>query len=221
MSDSVRPHRWQPIRLPRPWNSPGKNTGVGCHFLLHMTNLDSMLKSRDLTLPSEVYLVKAMVFPVSHVWMWELNHKEGWASKNWCFWIVVLKKTYVASTLGQSYGFSSSHVWMWKLDYKQGWVPKNWCFRIVVLEKTLECSLGCTEIKPINSKGNQPWIFSGGIDAEAKAPILWLPHVKSQLIRKDPDTGKNWRRRRRGWQKMRWLDASPTQWTWVWANSER
>ena len=57
-----------------------------------MTNLDSILKSRDITLPTKVHLVKAMVFP-GHVWMWELNYKESWAPKNWCFWTVVLEKT--------------------------------------------------------------------------------------------------------------------------------
>ena len=58
-----------------------------------MTNLDSILKSKDLTLPTKVRLVKAMVFPSSHVWMWELDYKESWAPKNWCFWTVVLEKT--------------------------------------------------------------------------------------------------------------------------------
>ena len=58
-----------------------------------MTNLDSILKSRDITLPAKVHLVKAMVFSSSHVWMWELNYKENWAPKNWCFCTVVLEKT--------------------------------------------------------------------------------------------------------------------------------
>ena len=59
-----------------------------------MTNLDSILKSRDITLPTKVHLVKALVFPVViHVWMWESDYKEGWAPKNWCFWTVVLEKT--------------------------------------------------------------------------------------------------------------------------------
>ena len=59
----------------------------------------------------------------------------------------------------QSYGFSSGHVWMWELDYKESWAQKNWCFWTVVLEKTLESPLDCKEIKPINPKGNQSWIF--------------------------------------------------------------
>ena len=98
----------------------------------------------------------------------------------------------------QSYVFSSSHVWMWKLDHKKGWAPKNWCFRTVVLEKTLKRSLDSKEIKPVNPKGNQPWIFIGKTVAEAEAPILWPPDVKSQLIRKDPDAGKDWRQEEKG-----------------------
>ena len=93
----------------------------------------------------------------------------------------------------QSYGFSSSHMWMWKLDHKEGWVPKNWCFWTLVLEKTLESSLDCKEIKPVNPKINQSWIFIGRTDAEAEAPILWSPDVKNLLIGKDPDAGKDWR----------------------------
>ena len=75
----------------------------------------------------------------------------------------------------QSYGFSSSHVWMWELYHKESWAPKNWCFWTVVLEKTLESPLDCKEIKPVNLKGNQFWIFIGRTDAEAEAPILWPP----------------------------------------------
>ena len=82
-----------------------------------MTNLESILKSRDITLLTKVFIVKAMVF-------------------------------------------SSSHAEMWKLDHKEGWAPKNWCFQTVVLEKTLESPLDSKEIKPVNSKGNQPWILN-------------------------------------------------------------
>ena len=88
----------------------------------------------------------------------------------------------------QSYGFSISHVWMWKLDHKESWALKNWCFWTVVLEKTLESPLDCKEIKSVNPKRNQSWIFIGRIDAEAEAPILWPPFW---LIRKDPDAGKD------------------------------
>ena len=98
----------------------------------------------------------------------------------------------------QNYGFSSSRVWMWELDHKEGWAPENWCFWTVVLEKTLESSLDCKEIKPINSKGNQLWIFIVKTGAEAEAPVLKLPDVKSQLIGKDSDAGKDWRQWERG-----------------------
>ena len=86
---------------------------------------------------------------------------------------------------------SSSHIWMWELDYKQGWAPKNWCFWIVLLEKTLKSPLDC-KIKPENPKGNQPWIVIGRTDAEAEAPILRPPDVKSQFTGKDPDAGEDW-----------------------------
>ena len=90
-----------------------------------------------------------------------------------------------------SNGFSSSHVWIWELDQKEGWVLKNWCFRTAVLEKTLESPLDSKKIIPVNPKGSQLWIFIGRIDAEAEAPILWPPDVKSWLIGKDPDGGKD------------------------------
>ena len=93
---------------------------------------------------------------------------------------------------GQKCGFSSSQVQMWELDHKEGWGPKNWCLQTVVLEKTLESLLDSKEIKSVNPKGNQPWIFFGRTDAEVEAPILWPPDVKSQLIGKDPDVGKDW-----------------------------
>ena len=99
---------------------------------------------------------------------------------------------------GQICGFSGSHVWMWEMDHKEGWVLKNWCFLIVVLEKTTESPWDCKEIKPVNPKGNQPWIFIGRTDAEAEAPILQLPDVTSQLIGKDPDAGKDWRQNEKG-----------------------
>ena len=84
----------------------------------------------------------------------------------------------------QSYGFSSSHVWMWKMDYKESWALKNWCFWTVVLEKTLKSPLDYKEIKPVNPKGNQSWIFIGRSDAET--PILWPPDVKNWLNWKRP-----------------------------------
>ena len=94
-----------------------------------------------------------------------------------------------------NYGFSSSHIQMWELDNKKSWEPKNWCFRTVVLEKTLESPLDSKKIKPVNSKGNQPWIFIGRTDAKAEAPILWPSDDESQFIRKDPDAWKDWRQK--------------------------
>ena len=115
-----------------------------------------------------------------------------------------------------------------ELDHKEDWVPKNWYFWIVVLEKTLESPLDSKEIKPVNSKGNQPWILIGRTDAEAEAPILWPPDAKSQLTGKDPTRWKRpwcWGRLRsggerdnRGWDG--WM-ASLTQWNRVWANFGR
>ena len=120
----------------------------------------------------------------------------------------------------QGYGFSSGHVWMWELDYKESWVLKNWCFWTVVLEKILESPLDCKEIKPINPKGDQSWIFIGRTDAEAETPSTlptWceeLTHLKRPWW---------WERLKaggegddRGWDG--WL-ASPTQCTWVWLGS--
>ena len=118
-----------------------------------MTNLDSILKSKGITLLIKVYIVKAMVFPVV------------------------------------MYGCES-----WTYD----WAPKNWCFQIVVLEKTLESPLDCKEIKPVNSKRNQSWIFIGRIDVEAEAPIPWPSDSKSRLTAKDPDAGKDWRQKENG-----------------------
>ena len=96
----------------------------------------------------------------------------------------------------QSYGFPSSHAWMWELAHKEGWAPKNWCFQTMMLEKTPESPLDCKEIKPVNPKRNQPWILIGRTDAEA--PLLWPPDVKSRLIGKDPDAGRDWGQEEKG-----------------------
>ena len=77
----------------------------------------------------------------------------------------------------QSYGFSSSHVWMWGLDHKEGWVLNKWWFWTVVLETTLESPLDCKEIKLVNPKGNESWIFIARTDAETEAPKLWPPSI--------------------------------------------
>ena len=98
----------------------------------------------------------------------------------------------------QRYGFSSSNVQMWELDHKESWMLKNRCFWAVVLEKTLESPLDCKEIKPVNPKVNQSWIFIGRTDGEVEAPILWPPDTKNWLIRKDPDAGKDWGQEEKG-----------------------
>ena len=91
----------------------------------------------------------------------------------------------------QGYGFSCGHVWMWELDYKESWAQKNWCFWTVVLEKTLKSPLDFKEIQPVHRKGDQSWVFIERTDAKAETPILWPPHVKSWLIWKDPDAGRD------------------------------
>ena len=119
-----------------------------------MTNLDSIFKSRDITLPTKVHLVKTIVFPVV------MYGCKSWTIKNWA--------------------------------------QKNWCFRTVVLEKTLETPLDCKKIQPVHPKGDQSWVFIGRTDVETETPIFWPPDVKSWLIWKDPDVGKDWRQKEKG-----------------------
>ena len=88
----------------------------------------------------------------------------------------------------RSYGFSINQVWMWELDRKESWALKNLCFWAVVLEKTLESLLDSKEIKPVNIKGNESWIFIGRTDAEAETPILW----KRTQVRADFPSGRVW-----------------------------
>ena len=107
-----------------------------------------------------------------------------------------------------NYGFSSGHVWMCELDHKESWAPKNWCFRTVVLEKTLQGPLDCKEIQPVNPKGKsvlnihwKDWCWSWNSNTLA----TWceeLTHFEKTLM-----LGKIEGRRRRGWQRMRWLDG--------------
>ena len=130
-----------------------------------ITNLDSILKSRDITLQTKVNIVKVMVFPVV------VYECESWTIK--------------------------------KAEHQ------NWCFWTVVLEKTLENSLDCREIKPVNPKGNQPWIFIGRIDDETEASILWPPDAKRQLIGKDPDVGKDWRQQEKGMTEDEMVEWTP------------
>ena len=129
-----------------------------------MTNLDSILNSRDITLPTKVRLVKAMVFPVV---MWELDYKESW----------------VLSEL------------------------RNWCFWTVVLEKTLESPLDCKEVQLVHPKGNQSWIVIGRTDVETE--IQYFGHLmgRADSFEKTLMLGKIKGERRRGQQRMRWLDG--------------
>ena len=127
-----------------------------------MTNLDSVLKSRDIALPTK-------------------------------------------GPYSQSYGFSSSHIWMWELDHKEGWVPKNWCFPTVVLEKTLESPLDSKEIKPVNPKWNEPWILEGLM---LKLKLQYFDHLmwRANSLEKALLLGKIEGGKRKGRQRMRWLD---------------
>ena len=109
---------------------------------------------------------------------------------------------------------------MWELDYKESWVPKNWCFWTVVLEKTLESPLDCKEIQPVHPKGDQFRVFIGRTDVEAETPILWLLDMKSWLIWKDPDAGKDWGQEEEGTTEDEMVGWHLlTQWTWVWVDS--
>ena len=108
-----------------------------------------------------------------------------------------------------SCGFSSSRVWVWELDHKETSALKNWCFWTVVLEKTLESPLDCKEIKPVNPQGNQSWIFIGRTDTEAENQYFGHLMWRTDSLKKILMLGKTEGRRRRGWQRMRWLDGIP------------
>ena len=127
-----------------------------------LTNLDSILKSRDITLPTKVHLIKAMVFPVV------------------------------------------SPVWMWELDYKESWVPENWCFWTVVLEKTLERPLCWQEMKPILKEISPEYSLEGlrlKLKLQYFVYLMWI----TDSLEKTLMLGKIEGKRRRGWQRIRWL----------------
>ena len=136
------------------------------------------------------------------IWLWVLTDTP-FSSLNSHFqsWVYArsprenFRDIYASALVLGSSNSADLHVWMWTLDHKVSWAPKNWCFWIVVLEKTLESPLDCKEIKPVNPKGNQPWIFIERTDAEAEALILWPPDVKSWLTGKEPDAGNDWRQK--------------------------
>ena len=115
-------------------------------------------------------------------------------------WHIEKQRHYFANKgpSSQGYGLSSGHVWLRELDCEESWVPKNWCFWTVVLEKTLSSPLDCKEIQPVHSEGDQSWVFFGRNNANTETPILWLPHVKSWLIGKDSDAGRDWGQEEKG-----------------------
>ena len=96
---------------------------------------------------------------------------------------------------------------MWELDHKEGWVPKNWCFWTVVLEKTLESPLDCKEIQPVNPKGDESWVFIGRTDVEAELQYFGCLIWKTDWFEKTLMLGMIEGGRKRGWQRMRWLDS--------------
>ena len=96
---------------------------------------------------------------------------------------------------------------MWELDYKESWTPKNWCFWTVVLGKTLESPLDCNEIQPVQSKGDQSWVFFGRTDAKTETLVVWPPDAKNWVIWKDPDAGKDWGQEEKGTTEVKWLDG--------------
>ena len=108
---------------------------------------------------------------------------------------------------------------MWELDCEESWAPKNWCFWSVVLETTLESPLDWKEIQPVHPKGDQSWVFFGRNDAKAESPVLWPPHVKSWLIGKNSDAGRDWGQEEKGMTEdemarwHHWLDGHEFEWT--------
>ena len=203
-----------------------------------MTNLDSIWKSRDITLLTKVQLVKAMVFPVVVYGCetWTIKKAEvKWSevaqlcptlgnpmecslpgsSVHGIFQAIVME--WIATSLlqgifltqGSNPGLPHCRQMLYRLNH-QGKKAEHWridALKKVMLEKTLESPLVCKDIKPVNPKGNQSWTFIGRTDAEVESPVLWLPAVKSWHIGKDPMLGKIEGRRRRGRQRMRWLDG--------------
>ena len=195
----------------------GKNTGVGCHFLLLGIFLTQGLNPQLLSLLHW----QADSLPLAppgwlHLLLSSREGRKAWIkSSDKPRQCIKKQRHYFADKVPftQSYGFSSSCARIWELDHKEGWAQKNWCFWTLVLEKTLECPLDCKEIKPVNPKGNPSLIFIGRTDAGTEAPILWPPDVKNWLTGKDPDAGKDWRQEEKqmtedemvGW--YHWLDG--------------
>ena len=161
-----------------PWDFLGKNTGVSCHFLFQ-----GIFWTQGLNL---------------HLLHWRqdsllLNHQGSQSCG--IYWYKI------------AYGFSSSHVWMWELDCEEGWAPKNWCFWTVVLEKTLESPLDFKGIQLVHPNGNQSWVFIGRTDYEAETKYFGHLMRRADSFEKILMLGKIEGGRRRGWQRMKWLDG--------------
>ena len=150
----------------------------------------------------------------------KLKDTYSWEEKLWPTSIAYSKaKILLCQQSPSSQGFSSGHVWMWELDCEESWAPKNWCFWTVVLEKTLDSPLDSKEIQPVHPKGDQPWVFFGRTDVEAKTPVLWPPHAKSWLTGKHSDAGRDWGQEETGTTEdemagwHHWLDGRESEWT--------
>ena len=177
------------IRWPNYWSfsfsvSPSNEYSGLISF--RMDWLDLLAIQGTLTRLLQYYSSKASILRCSAFFVVQLSHLYMTTGKT----IALTRRTFV--------GFTSSHVHMWDWDHKESWVLKNWCFRIVVLEKTLESSLNCKEIKPVNPKGNQPWIFTGRTDAEAEILILCHLMRRANSLEKTLMLGKTEDSRRRG-----------------------
>ena len=121
-----------------------------------------------------------------------------------CFFVYAIRcSTFQIAVVG----FSSGHLFMWALDYKESWALKSWCFWTVVLEKTLESPLYCKEIQPVHPKGDQSWVFIGRTDVEAETQYFGHLMWRTASFEKSLMLGKTEGGKRRGWQRMRWLDG--------------
>ena len=191
MFDSVRPVRWQPTRLPCPWDSPGRNTVVSCHFLLQCMKVksESEVAQSCLTLSNPM----DCSLPGSSI------HGER-----------IKKQRHYFANKGpssQSYGVSSSHAWMWELDYKESWVSKNWCFWTVVREKLLRVPWTARRSNQSILKEINPEYSLGGLMLKLKLQYFGHLMQRTDSLEKTLMLKKIEGRRRRGGQRMRWLDG--------------
>ena len=126
---------------------------------------------------------------------WDQKTIASWQENNYKPRQCVEQQRHYSADKGpysQSYGLPSGHVRLWQLDFKEGRMPKNWCLWTLVLEKTPESPLDSKEIRPVNLKGYQPWVFTGRTDTEADAPVFWSSDPHRWLIAKVADAGKGW-----------------------------